>query len=68
MANLNERCSNCGNELTEENIRLALEEAKQFGLRQSGMRLYCPSYNSATDSCEGYGEGDEKRESYWRAN
>ena len=54
-----EFCNNCGQELTEENIRLACEAA---GLPQEELSFCCPSYGRHT-ACrvrfEGYGDGYE---------
>jgi len=59
-----EHCSNCGQELTEENIQLALEDA---GLPQDELRFFCPRY-SDEKGCPGYSQKDEKKEAYWSTN
>ena len=57
-------CSNCGCDLTTENIRLALEDCGE-GIEQESLTLCCPTYSDEM-GCQGY-SAKEYRElpAYW---
>lgn len=57
-----EHCSNCGQILTEENIRFALEDAS--GLMQEELTFCCPTYTDEK-GCLGYSKEDENKPAYW---
>ena len=61
-----EHCSNCGWELSAENIRLALEDAGA-GISQEELTFCCPSY-SDEEGCKGYAKADLDIPAYWRTN
>jgi len=60
-----EKCNNCGWPLTEENIRLALEDASFY--EQDELTFCCPSYTEE-GGCKGTAKEDETLPAYWRTN
>jgi hypothetical protein len=56
-----ETCCNCGAELSDENIKLACEDA---GLPQDELSFCCPSY-SDQQGCQGYCKADRNLPAYW---
>ncbi len=56
-----ERCCNCGGELTEENIKLAVEDA---GLPQDELTFCCPTYTDQ-GGCMGFCNEDRDKPAYW---
>ena len=57
------KCKNCGQELSEQNIKLACEDTT---LPLDEIDLYCPSYSPETDTCPGYSKADQERSAYWQ--
>lgn len=67
-----EHCHCCGFPLTEENVRLAVEDA---GVPQDELTFCCPSYAEQKDedgkryeACQGYATADRDVPAYWRTN
>ena len=65
----NQTCSNCGGSLTDENIRLALDDAgEDIGiLTHEDFDRYsfcCPTY-SDEGGCLGYSREDQDKPAYW---
>lgn len=63
-----DNCSNCGWQLSEANILLALEDAGE-GLSKNPEALEhysfcCPSYTDES-GCQGYGTTDREQPAYW---
>lgn len=61
------RCSNCGWNLSEENIRLAIEDYSSSPLSEEEMdhlSFCCPSY-SDEEGCKGYSRDDRALPAYW---
>ena len=56
-----ETCSNCGGLLTEESIRLAVEDA---GIPREELSFCCPTY-SDEGGCQGWAKEDETAAAYW---
>lgn len=56
------KCQNCGQELTEENIRLAEAEVL---VKRDQLKLYCPAYDSEHDTCPGYSTFDQSQAAKW---
>lgn len=63
MSTKTEHCANCGGHLTEENIRLAVEDAT--GIPRGDLIFYCPEY--AEERCPGWAKEDETKAVYWTA-
>ena len=60
-----ERCRNCGQELTEENVALA---KKDSGILFRGqLSYYCPAYNDEC-GCRSYQRDDETKAAYWEVD
>ena len=65
------RCNNCDGELTEENIRLALEDAGEIPNEISSLSrgeqnhytLCCPTFDG--NACQGYCSEDRDKPAYW---
>lgn len=55
------KCANCGQELTEENIRLAIED---YNGNRHDLTFCCPDYSDET-GCPGYGRDDRGKMAYW---
>lgn len=55
-------CNNCGQTLTDENVRLAIEDALML---EEELSFCCPSYDWH-EGCKGYSIEDQKKPAYWR--
>lgn len=67
IAILAEECSNCGRSLTEEQIRLALEDAGEVTGEESELDHYsfcCPNYSDES-GCPDYSNADRSLPAYW---
>ena len=79
-----EHCGNCGQELTAENIQLALEDAgedpqelfaeesrgdgRNWTAKKIDTYRFFCPRYSDERGCPGYSEKDEKKAAYWSAN
>ena len=63
-------CSNCGQKLSEDNIRLALEDSGEnpAGIEDNdeleAFSFCCPDYSDES-GCPGYARADEDKAAYW---
>jgi len=56
-------CSNCGQVLSEENIRLAMEDLGG-DVAEDKITFCCPGYTD-DKGCPGYGRDDRSEMAYW---
>jgi len=60
-----EKCRNCGQELTDENVALAKEDAGV--VNGDELVFFCPGYNDEY-GCRSYQQADRTEAAYWATN